>query len=333
MSGAPDSLTLLPPSPATPDNLAATRADIGVALAAGKRHITIDLDAVAVLDSPLIATLIAILRAARECGATVSLRAGRRPILETLRATALDQVFAIEASVPEAVPVVPVARRRPKRLVAGMIAALLAAASLVARPVSAAADFSPAQMLHNVVARNADMRSYQASVAVDVRLRSFPYVMQRLVGTTYFRRPDNFEVVFEKVPSYAKGFDRLYSDIADPTDWAAHFNLTRVDDKNVRGHRDVVLRLVQKVRGMIDHENVAIDPSTWCIDEMEWHYDNGGFIAMSQDFQRVGDFMVPASQHATIRIPFVHAAADATYSQYKTNVAIADGIFTHGRHP
>ena len=41
---------------------------------------------------------------------------------------------------------------------------------------------------------------------------------------------------------------------------------------------------------------------------------------------------VLAAQHATIRIPYVHAAADATYSDYKTNVAIDDDVFTAARH-
>jgi hypothetical protein len=65
---------------------------------------------------------------------------------------------------------------------------------------------------------------------------------------------------------------------------------------------------------------------------MEWHYYNGGTIAMSQDYAEVGGFSVIAAQHATIRIPYVHAAADATYRDYKTNVAIDDSVFTRDRH-
>ena len=61
---------------------------------------------------------------------------------------------------------------------------------------------------------------------------------------------------------------------------------------------------------------------------MEWHYYNGGVISMSQEYQSVAGFMVLAKQHATIHIPFVHAAAEATYGDYRTNVAIDDSIFT-----
>ncbi len=186
--------------------------------------------------------------------------------------------------------------------------------------------------MRNVISQNAEMRSYQAQVNVDLKLRSFPYVSQHLSGTTYFKRPDNLEVTFDKVPSYAKGFDKLYSDIDDPTSWSKRFDLSLAGEKTVDGHHDYVIRLVQKVRGMIDHEDVAIDPATWRIDTMEWYYYNGGVIAMSQDYQHVASFTVLAKQHATIRIPFVHAAAEATYSNYRTNVVIDDRVFTREKH-
>jgi hypothetical protein len=48
---------------------------------------------------------------------------------------------------------------------------------------------------------------------------------------------------------------------------------------------------------------------------------------MSQSYEDVGGYSVLAEQHATIRIPFVHAAADAVYDDYKTNVSIDDSVF------
>jgi hypothetical protein len=83
---------------------------------------------------------------------------------------------------------------------------------------------------------------------------------------------------------------------------------------------------------MIDHEDVAIDPAAQHIDGMEWHYYNGGVIQMTQHYQHVGGFEVLAKQHAVILIPFVHAAADAAYSDYKTNVAIDDSVFSRDKH-
>ena len=298
----------------------------------GSLGIALDIDALGDLETSVVALLITLLRAARHRGASIVLRARAPRVLETLRLTGLDKIFTIEAPL-EAGPATPaapqfVARRSGGvrgRFVAAIIGALLGV--LVSR-ASAAPETSPQEIVTNIIAQNADMQSYQAQVSVDLRLRSFPYVAQHLDGTTYFKRPDNYEVIFASVPEYAKGFDKLYSDIGDATSWSRHFDISVVGEKSVAGHRDIVMRLVQKVRGMIDHEDVAIDPVSWRIDEMEWHYYNGGTISMSQEYQSVGGFMVLAKQHATIHIPFVHAAAEATYDDYRTNVAIDDSVFT-----
>jgi hypothetical protein len=208
------------------------------------------------------------------------------------------------------------------------LALLASARAAGAGAERAPTDLSPQEIIANVEAQNPDMRTFQAHVHVAFHLTSFPYLGQSLDGTTYFKRPNNYEVVFQKVPPYAKGFDKLYSDIGDPSDWDQRFAMTVVGKRELRGHTDVVLRLVQKVRGMIDHEDVAVDPNGWHIENMDWYYYNGGHIAMSQDFATVGSFSVIAAQHATIRIPFVHAALDGAYDDYKTNVAIDDTVFT-----
>ncbi len=290
--------------------------------------IVVDIDDIAILDAPVISTLVAMLREARERGTTIALRAGRKRLLDTLRITALDKVFTIVSAEAKAVArtrTAPVGRHR--RIVAGLALGLLGLGVSSGTRASAQSE-SPEDVVARVIALNADMRSYEARVVIDFKLRSFPYVSQHLDGTTYYKRPDNFEVVFEKVPSYAKGFDKLYSDIDDPTSWAKRFDFSRAGERVFDGHRDVVVKLVQKVRGQIDHEDVVIDPVRNRIDAMTWYYYNGGTISMSQEFERVGSFEVLARQHATIKIPFVHASAEAVYRDYKTNVAIDDTVFT-----
>ncbi len=320
--------------PVDAEALAVLGRDVAAAMDAGERALSIDIDDIGILESYVISALLALLRETRERGATVTLCASRPQLLDSLRITALDQVFRIVASPKAGMParVKRPAVRLGAKFVAAFVAGVFALASLLGARASGAGEPSPEELVRNVIAQNAEMHSYQAQVSVDFHLRSFPYASQHLDGTTYFKRPDNFEVVFDKVPSYAKGFDKLYSDVDDPTSWNKRFDFSFAGEQTVEGHHDYVVRLVQKVRGMIDHEEVAIDPATWRIDKMIWHYYNGGVIAMSQDYQHVGSFTVLAKQHATIRIPFVHAAAEATYSNYKTNVAIDDSVFTREKH-
>lgn len=81
------------------DVLQALRSEAVRAVAGGSTTLFVDLDALTSVDSAVIGTLILILRAARECGAGVVLRAAHEPIVETLRVTALDKIFPIEAPV------------------------------------------------------------------------------------------------------------------------------------------------------------------------------------------------------------------------------------------
>lgn len=328
--------TLALAKPCSPEALQRLRADVMRAVDDGAVEIRLDIDDLGVLDSPIISALISLLREVRERGASIALGASRKSLLDTLRITALDKVFTIVAAEerPAAGPAgaAPGRLRSSGRIVAAFAAAAFALGSLFGARASAATELSPADLIRAVVAQNAGMQSYQATVSVSFQLHSFPFFSEHLAGTTYFKRPDDVEVVFQKVPWYAKGFERLYSDMGDPSGWERRFDMSLAGDKTVDGHTDVLLRLVQKVRGMIDHEDVAIDPATWHIDAMTWYYYNGGVIEMSQEYQRVGGFDVPAKQHAVIRIPYVHAAAEATYSDYKTNVAIDDSVFSREKH-
>jgi hypothetical protein len=158
-------------------------------------------------------------------------------------------------------------------------------------------------------------------------LQSFPYISANARGTAYFKRPDNYEVVFEELPSYAKGMTRVYTNLGDPAGWSRRFDLSLVGENEFRGHRDVVLELVDKVQGNVLRTDVSIDPDAWHVDEVVWHYRNGGTIAMSQDFAHIGAFDLIAAQHATIRVPNLHIAAEARYDDYQTNVAVDDAVF------
>jgi hypothetical protein len=216
------------------------------------------------------------------------------------------------------------------RTLAAAVGALLAAAAL-AWPAPVAADDrdpgDPAAILARVVERNPDLASYQGRLHVDIRLISFPYIREHLDGTTYYKRPSNYEVVFDRVPSYARGFERLYTDVGDPAAWERRFVVTIAGETSFHGHRDVVLRMVQRVRGMIDHETVLVDPVGSTIDQIRYDYYNGGTITMSQQFQNVGGYSMLTSQRADIAIPHVRAVAIGTYSDYHANVAVDDAVF------
>lgn len=284
------------------------------------------------LPSPTIAALVAGLRRVRERGGAIEVLPGTQPIRDALTLTGLNRVFAF--------PLVPDDRppRRPRRLrrlargIAGALAVGLGFGLLLSGPAAAQGTATDAQaLLARVQARNPSLNTFQGRLHVDVAMKSFPFLHQHLDATTYYKRPANYEVVFDRVPSYASGFSKLFTDVGDPSHWNEHFVITPDGTAEFRGRKDVRLKLVQRVRGMIDHETVLIDPAAATIDQIEYDYYNGGKITMTQTFTAIGHYTMLAAQDAVIAIPHVRAVAHGEYRDYKTNVAIDDAVFTkHG---
>jgi hypothetical protein len=287
------------------------------------------------LPAETIASLITGLRRMRERGGAIEVLPGSSAVRDTLLLTGLDRVFAF--------PIVPdeTRRRGPGRglgriakSAAACFVAVLALISL--RPASAdplpstsaGSTTDPAVLLARVLERNPTLNSYQGRAHVEVAMSSFPFLRQHLEATTYYKKPSNYEVVFDRVPSYAKGFEKLFSDVGDPSDWPRRFTIAYEGEHEFRGRMDAQLRMVQKVRGMIDHETVLIDPNGGTIDQIRYDYYNGGHITMTQTFMNVGGYTMIVSQEAEIAVPYVRAVAHSNYTDYKTNVAINDDVFT-----
>ncbi|MHB8146404.1 MAG: hypothetical protein ACYDGM_03955 [Vulcanimicrobiaceae bacterium] len=211
-------------------------------------------------------------------------------------------------------------------------AIVLASASFWSIPVSAGAPvpLNATTIIERMLARNPSLGSYQARVHVDVRMLNFPFLAPTLDGVSYFKRPDNYEVIFNRVPSYAKGFSKLFNDVGDPAAWQKDQRVTYSGTAILGGRPMLVLTMTKKIHSSIlDHTTAFIDPSNYELDRMEWHYTSGGVIVMSQAYRKEGGFDVISAQHATIDIPHVHAVADSSFSTYLTNVAVNDSVFTN----
>jgi hypothetical protein len=317
-------------------------ARLGIAAAAdglarrGREHPRLRIIAAAEsLSTETISTLITALRKLREQGGAIELQGESEGVRAVMLLNGLERVFAF--------PLVPDdedkrSRRLPRKRGGIGRAARAAAATLafliglpvLASPAKAAVSDTtdPGIILERVMERNPNLSSYQSRLHVDIRMVSFPFIGQHLDGSTYFKRPANYEVVFDRVPSYAKGFEKLYSDVGDPSNWARRFVVSYIGEQPFENRTDIALHMVQRVRGMIDHETVLIDPNAWTIDQIRYDYYNGGAITMTQHFSDIGGYTMLSSQTAEIKIPHVRAIARGTYTDYQTNVAISDDVFT-----
>jgi hypothetical protein len=313
-----------------PGATAAIAAVAATLVSTAEPRLSISLDG-ETLPAPVVAALVTALRRLREVGGALEVVPTTAALRDQFAIHGLSRVFAF--------PLPPDEEPRPRRLGRGLRQSIRIGAALAFAWLALGAPPAPAQdeiltdvpaILGRVIDRNPNLESYEGRLHVQVKLTSFPYLHERLDGTTYFKRPSNYEVVFDRVPWYARGFDKLYTDVGDPAGWQRRFVVTYAGLQSYDGHSDVVLRMVQRVRGMIDHETVLVDPGSWAIDEIRYDYYNGGTITMTQQFRDVAGYRLLAGQTAQIAIPHVHAVATASYDGYRTNVAIDESVFQKG---
>ena len=149
------------------------------------------------------------------------------------------------------------------------------AAVLGATPAGAGALSPPDAhaVIERMAARNPSIKSYQARVHVDIRLLSFPFLAPKLDGTSYFKRPDLYVVVFDRMPTYARSFGRLFNDVGNPLAWERDQNIT-LDGTTVLGGREMlVLRLTKKIHSdILDHTLAYVDALSYTLTQMEWYY-------------------------------------------------------------
>jgi|SRR5579864_4764992 len=210
------------------------------------------------------------------------------------------------------------------------LAILLPAFLIAAAPIqsSNAAPKNAAEVIQRINARNASLNSFQARMHVQVHMLSFPWLSPHLDGTAYYKRPANYEVVFEHAPSYMRGFDKLFADIDDPQGWQKDSKIVYTGMRTVGGRSLLTLTMTKKIYSDQIKETVAfVDPETYGIARMEWHYFKGT-ITMTQAYRNEGGYNLIASQHVDVQYR-VRAVADSSFDPYKTNVPIANSVFTN----
>jgi len=208
-----------------------------------------------------------------------------------------------------------------------VLAAALAMLGAMPAQISSSVS-SPAALavVDRMADRNPTLQSYRARVHVDIRMLNFPFLAPKLDGTSYYKRPDLYVVVFDRMPSYARGFQRLFDDVGSPRAWEKVQNIVVAGTSSIEGRPTIVLRLTKKIHSdILDHTLAYVDAASYALVRMEWYYTSGGKIVMTQQYRPEGPYWVLSQQHGVIDIPHVHAVADATYGSYETNVPLHVG--------
>ncbi|MDE2571602.1 MAG: hypothetical protein KGM44_03650 [bacterium] len=188
-----------------------------------------------------------------------------------------------------------------------------------ATPAPQPSDPALGALLAKMVAVNADVRSYEAAMTVNVAMHTFPYLKPTLTGKVYWERPDRSAVIFDTLPALGSQFKKVYPRIEAPSQWPAIYVVSLE-------HADRV-RLVPRKHGRVDHVEVSVnDDGT--IAAMRWFYNDGGDISMRQTFSDVLGHALVTHQQGTVELPAYKGDIDAAFTDYKVNVAIPASVFT-----
>jgi len=195
-------------------------------------------------------------------------------------------------------------------------------------PASSLPSMSAAAIVDKMLDKNPGLASYRVRVHVTTRMLSFPFLSPTLDGTSYYKRPNKFVVVFDRVPAYAAGFSKIFNNIGDPGAWSKDNVISYAGTRVWSGRPVYVLKVApRQYSDILAYAHAIVDPATWELVEMTWHYRNGGTISMRQWYRREHGYDVLAEQSAEINFR-VRASSHATYGAYQLNVPIPDTVFT-----
>lgn len=210
-----------------------------------------------------------------------------------------------------------------------VLLALLAVAGALPAAASAPKVLDAHAVIQRMIASEPSLISYRARVRVAVHMLNFPFLSPQLNGTSYYKRPTSYEVVFDSVPFYMKGFSRLFADMGEPGAWERDQNVVLLGTRVESGKSLLVVRMTKKIHSdILDHADAFVDPRTYELVRMEWHYRSGGSIVMTQTYRAQSGFVVPSTQHVTVDIPHVRAVGDAVYGDYQVNVLVDSSVFS-----
>ena len=216
-----------------------------------------------------------------------------------------------------------------RRLVKSLSSLALVAAIASAVPVGAAdANGAPLDPAKNAVYQrllgfDADVKTYAATVHLDIALKSFPYLSGSLDGRAFYERPDKEAVVFDNVPAMASQFRKVYPKLDPPATWPQKYDVRVLSD--VAG--TTTFRLLPRGESRVSHLDVGVDDAAADIISYAWTYADGGTIAFTQSYQTLGTDRFIAKQIGHVAVTGYIADVSSSFSHYKLNGALPSDAF------
>jgi len=158
-------------------------------------------------------------------------------------------------------------------------------------------------------------------------VRAFLSVPLALNATYYFKQPDRVQVVFDTVPALAKQFQNFYASTGTPATWPKTYLITQVPSAPDDPPGSVLLKMLPRTGGNLDHALITVDTATWGVVAQQWLYKDGSSINVTQFNATGGTYVLPSHQEADFEFPRYKAHVVADFGDYEINVSIPDSVF------
>ena len=211
------------------------------------------------------------------------------------------------------------------RYVAIALTVLIASVTVkTSAQTSVPATMNAHEVIQKMSERNRPLHSFAAQVEVKGHMTTFPFLGAKLDGKYVFKQPNSYQVIFGHDTRYTDAIKNLLVEIATPSSWEDARNVA-VDPQphTLDGHDVIQLRLTARSSDdKLVYALASVDSATYDLDQMEWHYQDGSSVLVTQTYSTIGQYRVVASQHAYLQFPGIHAVADARYTDFETNVNV-----------
>jgi hypothetical protein len=187
-----------------------------------------------------------------------------------------------------------------------------------------AQDATVVGIVQRMVAADAGVRSYTASVHADIAMHSFPFISPSLDGTYYHKEPNKNKIVFTSgLPYIAKEFSKIYPDIESPSHWFVRYYVSLEGNDGTY----TTLKLVPRKHGRIDHIDAKIDNATADLVQLTWDYNDGGYATLNQTYGVIDGHRLVTEQTGHIDATHYNADLKSTFTAFHINADIPDSIF------
>lgn len=211
-----------------------------------------------------------------------------------------------------------------KRIIPTIVALLAVLSVLAASAPARAQDAAVVSVVQHMVAADAGVTSYTASVHADIEMHSFPFISPSLDGTYYHKEPNKNKIVFTSgLPYIAKEFSKVYPDIESPSHWFERYYVTLEQTDGSY----TTLKLVPRKHGRIDHIDARIDDATADLVQLRWNYNDGGYATLNQTYAVIDGHRLVTEQTGHFDVPHYDADLKSTFTAFHLNANIPDSVF------